>query len=317
MYNWDHLKILLAAYREGSVNKAGHALGLSPSTVSRRLAALEEALGVALFARTPDGLEPTVACEAVLPVAREAEVSMIRLGAVTSDLEGEPEGLVRMTMSDELEHFVVLPLIGELLDAHPKLRVEVVSDVRLVDLARLETDLALRSSAPVGGDELIAKRVRTVTLAPFASQAYVARWGVERPPAEHRWLGWDAAHQNLPVSQWLRAAVPGVEPVYRTNSMRALSQAAACGLGVVMIPRIFAALNPNLVELPWRGLPLPSGGLWMMTHRALRHTPRMRAVWDFMVGVMSPSPRDDDVELLRTKLKEALGVARWVDEPQR
>lgn len=313
MLDWNDLKYFLAAYRAGGVNRASETLGVSASTVSRRLTALEESLGAPLFLRTPEGLMPTPAGEEILAAAEATEEGVHRLEAISSALQGEPSGQVRVAASPLLEEMVLLPALPTLLERHPRLEVEIISSLDVSDLTRREADLAVRTGRPTRGESLLTRRLRVARTGIYGERGYVARQPPGLALAQWRWLGLDSLRPELPTNQWLRAALPEVAPVYRGSSLAALRQAALAGLGLALLPEIFARATPALVEVPWDGpVPLPQGEVWLVGHHALRHSPRVRAVWDFLVSLIEE--RDGDAALLARRYQRAQGVERWRDQ---
>src|SRR5687768_5400127 len=95
--HWDDVRLFLALCRARTVGSAAAELGVDSSTVSRRLAALEEALGATLFDRGRDGITATEAAEDLMPIAEEIEGVMTRFANAAEGLEREPAGLVRIT----------------------------------------------------------------------------------------------------------------------------------------------------------------------------------------------------------------------------
>ena len=105
--NWDDLRVFLASYRACSTSRAAQELGVQHTTVGRRLAALEAALGIRLFIRTPQGLQPTETAIAILPLAEEAERQFLSISRRVADGNGVIEGKVRLTTSEAFSDFLV------------------------------------------------------------------------------------------------------------------------------------------------------------------------------------------------------------------
>ena len=167
---WDDVRLFLALCRSRTVGEAGKSLGIDASTVSRRLVAMEEALSATLFDRGRDGIAPTKAAEDLMPVAEEIEQVMVRFANAAEGLEREVSGVVRITCPPDVAAVVVAPLIRELVERHPALRVELHPAETVLDLSRREADLALRTVRPSHGN-LVITRLTT------------ARWVVAaRPP---------------------------------------------------------------------------------------------------------------------------------------
>jgi DNA-binding transcriptional LysR family regulator len=145
---WDDVRLFLALCRARTLGGAARTLGVDGSTASRRLAALEAALSTVLFDRGRDGISPSKAAEDLLPVAEEMEAVMTRFAHAADGLEREVSGLVRMTCPPDVADVVVAPLLGELFQRHPALRIEIDPGEAVLDLTRREADLALRVVRP-------------------------------------------------------------------------------------------------------------------------------------------------------------------------
>src|SRR4051794_8097757 len=140
---WDDLRVLLALHRHRSFLAAGKALGVSTSTAARRIEALEQALGRPLVHRSSGGtsVEPDA-----LELVALAEQIEIGLRAIRRD-EGKQGigGTVRVSLSEGSLR-PVTQILCELRRLHPELELEILSEIRLVDLARREADVAVRVS---------------------------------------------------------------------------------------------------------------------------------------------------------------------------
>lgn len=273
---WDDLRIFLAAFREGSCAAAGARLGVNQSTISRRISALESALGVRLFDRTPDGLVPTAAAEEIVPRAELFEATAAELVDAVEGLDTSLDGVVRIASPYLIASELLAPSLPAFLAERPGLRVELIAGDAVVDLTRREADLALRFVRPERGD-LVVRRVGTLRFDVFGAKPYLdAHRG--KSPEELAWLDWDTTQAQLPDAAWLRAELPGVQPVLRTNSLAVRLRATCAGLGVAVFARSLAALYPELEAL--KGLPpIPEVPVWLVGHRALRNLPRIKAVW--------------------------------------
>ncbi len=139
---------------------------------------------------------------------------------------------------------------------------------------------------PESGD-LVAVELVTERAVPLASAAYASELGkLERLEAA-RWIVWDHDLAHLPDAVWLRKHAPDIVPVLRTSHFASQLAAARAGLGVVVTARPFArtglaeVMHARSLDAAWAEL--PSGSLWLVGHRALRHVPRVAALWSFML----------------------------------
>jgi DNA-binding transcriptional LysR family regulator len=285
---WDDLKLLLAIAREQSLSAAGVRLGLNTSTMSRRLDALEEALGAHLFDRTSGGVVPTELAEALLPAAERMESAAADALRSVEGRETEPEGSVRITAPPGIASLLVAPALARLADLYPRLRIELDASVGYADLTRREADVAVRMVRPSSGD-LVARLIGEQEVIPLAAKHVVEALGPVADLEALRWIVWGDDLAHMPDARWLRAQVPEERIVLRTSSVEAQLRAMATGLGAALHVRAFASaealapleLSPALQKrLP----PYPRGELWLVTHRALRQVPRVMAVWDFLLA---------------------------------
>lgn len=284
---WDDVRLFLALCRSRTVGQAGRALGVDASTVSRRLAALEEALATALFERSRDGITPTEAAEQLLPVAEEIEQGVARFANQVDSLEREASGLVRVTCPPDVAEVVVVPLLEELLRAHPGLRVSLMPGESVLDLTRREADLALRTIRPQSGD-LVMTRLTSARWVLVASPTLARKLGTLRDFAAAPWIGPGEALAGMHVARWFAKHVRGAEPVVRSDSMRLHLAAARAGVGVALVPepsvKHFGLVPVKLSKgLSAAAADWPVDDLYLVTHRALRDVPRVRVVWDLLL----------------------------------
>lgn len=290
---WDDVRLFLALCRARTVGSAAKALGIDASTVSRRLVSLEETLATTLFDRGRDGIAPTKAAEDLLPVAEEMEEVMNRFANAAEGLEREVSGLVRMTCPPDVAAVVVVPLLQELVARHPALRVELEPGEAVLDLTRREADLALRTVRPTRGD-LIVTRLAKVRWVLVAAPSLAKKLGALRAWTDAPWVSWGERLANIGPARWLTTHVKPADPLLRSDSLVVQLAAVAAGVGVALVPEPSVAhyglvpvkLGPRLREdaEAW-----PSDELYLVTHRALRDVPRVRAVWDLLLARISAS----------------------------
>ena len=284
--SWDDVRLFLALCRSRTVGEAAKTLGVDGSTVSRRLAALEEKLAAALFDRGRDGITPTKAAEDLMPVAEEIEEGIMGFANAADGLEREASGLVRITCPPDVADVVVAPLLRELLSRHPGLRIDLDPGEAVLDLTRREADLALRTVRPVRGD-LIVTRLMTVSWVLVAAPKLARALGTLRAWTDAPWVGWGERYAKVGPARWRAKHLRDADPVVRADSLMVQLAVVAAGVGVALVPapsvahfglvpvKIGAALRPAAEE--W-----PVDELFLVTHRALRDVPRVRVVWDLL-----------------------------------
>jgi len=285
---WDDVKLFLALCRSRTVGGAARALQIDASTVSRRLVTLEEALATALFERGRDGIAPTEAAEALLPVAEEVEQGMARFGGLAQGLEREAAGLVRITCPPDVAEVVLAPLLPELFAQHPKLRVALDPGEAVRDLTRREADLALRVVRPSSGD-LVMTRLTTARWVLVAAPALAKRLGAVRDFTAVPWIGWGERLGGIAAARWLQKHVKNADPVVRSDSLTVQLAAVASGVGVALVPEPSVRhyrLSPVKLapQLRRAAEEWPNDELYLVTHRALQNVPRVRVVWELLLA---------------------------------
>jgi DNA-binding transcriptional LysR family regulator len=272
---------LLAISRARSLNGAARALGVNASTMSRRLASIEERLGRALFLRA-NGFAPTPEGERAIAVAERMEAEAL---GFERELIGDDEATrweLRITAAEW-----GIPLLSGAVTAMardlPSLEISLLIDNRLLDLSRREADLALRVGRP-RGDALVARRLGTFRYGLFASAGYLAAAGVPRTRARlaHHTFATLTGPEQLPHVQWQRSLAGGARVRIRSNSTLALVQAARAGAGLAVLPDVLARSYPELRPvLPRERL---SADLWLAYHRDLRRSRGVRKAIDGLVA---------------------------------
>ncbi|MCO5118100.1 MAG: LysR family transcriptional regulator [Burkholderiaceae bacterium] len=178
--DWTLYRTFLGVLREGSLSGAARTLGITQPTAGRHVAALERALRVVLFTRSPSGLQPTEAALALQPLVKAmADTAAALERAASARGEGGDDalrGVVRITASDVIGLEVLPPVLARLRERHRALVLELALTDRVEDLLHGEADIAVRMVRP-GQERLIARRIGEVELGMHASRGYIARHG--------------------------------------------------------------------------------------------------------------------------------------------
>jgi DNA-binding transcriptional LysR family regulator len=280
---WDDLRVLLELNRKGSLLGAGKAIGMSTSTAARRIEALEAALGRALARRTNEGtrLEPDA-----LPLVALAEQLELGLQALRREEVRDPfAGTVRISLIESFARQVTERLC-ELRRAHPRLRLEILSETRRVDLARREADIALRSGRSQSSG-LVQRLLGNVRCHLYASEGYVER-RLQAPRIKtadlrrHDVIGWEGAGTQMPAKSWLEHQ--GAKNfVLRSNSFPAILEATLQGQGIAVLAMPPHEIPPGLARLEIDA-DLPQVPVYLVYHRDVRRVPRVRLVADALTA---------------------------------
>jgi len=268
------LATVLALVRGGNLAAAGQLAGVDGSTVFRTVQRAEKALGQRLFERSRAGYRAT---EVGLRIARHAERIEAELQAARAALQGEGDavaGTVRISTTDTVLHGLLLPLLGALLAAHPRLQVEVTARNELANLTQREADIALRATLKPP-PHLVGRHLGAIRVAVFAAAA--AARGREVDLATSPWIAVDESLPEHPSVRWRRRHLPQVAPRLLVNNIMGVFDAVVAGLGVGVLPLFLARGRDDLVHL---GAPLADGQsqLWLLTHPESRHLRRIATV---------------------------------------
>jgi DNA-binding transcriptional LysR family regulator len=282
MFDWNDLRYFLAVARHGSTIAAGKALGTSQSTVHRRLDELERRIGRQLLTRHPTGYRITEFGEELRPYAERIEAAIKDLERHVTDVARDRSGVIRVTCPEPIVHRMA-PLIERFHARHPKLRVEFVMSDRYLDLLKGEADIAFRSGDT--DDELVGRKIADSIWAVYASRGYIERHGKpERVEdlSRHPLVSFDEAMSNHRVVKWLNTVAPDATISARNNSVLGLMYAVKSGVGVGPLPTAIADSEHDLVRVLG---PIPElARSWrLLTHPDLRRTPRISALFDFIV----------------------------------
>jgi len=286
--NWDLCRSFLAVLDEGSLSAAARTLGLTQPTLARHLEQLEADLKTTLFTRSQRGLAPTDAALALAPHARAMASAAAAMARVASAEAEAIEGAVRITASEVVGAEVLPAMLRNLRALHPKLAFEIVATNVSTDLLRRDADIAVRMTPPKQ-EALIAKHVGAVRLGVFAHRAYLERYGTPSSLSDsegHALIGFDNETIGVQAARAIGLTLERSQFAYRTDNDLAQLNAirAGCGIGICQVG--LAMRDPNLVRLfaDTFAFPLET---WITMHEDLRRSPRMRAVFDFLVDAMS------------------------------
>jgi DNA-binding transcriptional LysR family regulator len=278
MIDWDDVRYFLAVARGGSVRAAAERLGVNHSTVLRRVAELEERLGVRMFEKLPSGYRLTAAGEEVLEFADQMEASSHQLETRVFGRDQSVRGLLRVTLAPTLATRLLMPDFADFARLHPDIEMEILASGELANLTNREADVAIRvvhdrNTLPLNlhglkGPELFG--------AVYMSRNLLAAWRAGAPDPIRRIItnGYDP--------DWARGGeVSATEVPFRTTDEEAQVAAVRQGLGMTTLPCFVGDAEPLLVRTPGTGLHR-HGTLWLLTQGETRKTKRVRLFTEFV-----------------------------------
>lgn len=254
---------------------------MNATTVGRRLSGLERRLGTKLFTKTPEGLRPTAAGLAAFEVASRVEADMVAFERRTRGGDARLEGVVRLTAGDGVMLSIV-PLLARFHSQYPGVQLELLSENRVIDLARGEADIAVRIVKPTP-TSLVAQKVATLGIGLYAQEDYLARSPRLDAVADlrgHVMIGMSPPFDRGPEAQWLERHGVAYYSV-RCNTISLALAAAVAGAGVAVLPHNLAAMEPTLRRV-LREIEMEPRSVWLVVHRDVRRRATIRAVLNFL-----------------------------------
>lgn len=274
---WSDLKVFLAIARAGTLAGAARLIGQTQPTMGRRLRALEQAVGHILFQRTADGFILTDEGAAVLIHAERVEEETLAFARELDGQQLELNGILRVSSSDWFGVHMLTPICTAFSHAHPKMTVELLTDARLLSLARRETDLAFRIQ-PFEQPDIVQRKLMHIDYSLYGAVGT----SVAKNGAGARLITLDTAFEDFPDVQWAHRALPKAQVVFRSNSRDAQAMMCAQGAGLAVLPCVLGDMIPGLQKLDI-GAP-PGRDIWVGYHRDLRGVRRLRTFLDLVLA---------------------------------
>lgn len=280
--DWDDIRVFLAVARAGTLGGAARVTGQTQPTMGRRLRTFEEAVGQVLFQRTNDGFVLTDEGAAMLNHAERIEAEVLGLERQIAGSEAELEGTIRVSSSDWFGEHMLTPVFAAFLKAHPKVTIDLVTEARLLNLARREADLVFRIR-PFEEPDIAQRKLMQMPYALYTAQ------GAEMPEAgDGEGFGlvtMDDAFRHLPDVIWLRRMLPRAHVAYGSNNRGAQARMCAAGAGLAVLPTPLGDHTPGLVRVDLGEAP-PGRDVWVGYHRDMRRLARLRALLELAIEMI-------------------------------
>lgn len=278
LLSWEDVRYFLEVAEGGSLNAAAKSLGVSHTTVGRRIRALEERLRVDLFERdgtaslrvTDDG---RLALQEARKMAESADAFVRSLRGATGRLEGE----VRVNVTEGLASFWLIPKMAPFQEANPALRINwFVTNSAWGKLGE-DVDVALRWHRPEE-PYAVCRRLGGVRYSMFTTRAYVERRGMPRDLDDlegHSFLHYNGYDANPDLARWaeIMRRVPPAMRLENTSATQAVLRSGGC---IALLPDYAPLVEESLIRVPVdTGVEL---SIWLAYHEERRRNARVRAV---------------------------------------
>jgi DNA-binding transcriptional LysR family regulator len=282
-FDWNDLKYFLELARIGKMTSAAKTLRVDHTTVSRRIATLETAIGAKLFFKGKQGYKLTKSGENLLPYALQFENASEQ---VAENIGGEArrlEGTVRIGATDGLGTFFIAPKLAELQTTHPDLEVDLIVAPQYFNLSLREAQVSVTPSRPTSG-RLLARKMTDYGLQFYASKEYIGKYGEpqnRKELQEHQLTGYIDDMVFAPELKYMDEFNARSPAQFRSSSTIAQMKVISAGNKIGILPNFMARESANLVPILTRDYSI-TGSLWLLTHQDTANLMRVRAVTDFL-----------------------------------
>jgi DNA-binding transcriptional LysR family regulator len=280
--DWDKLQYFLTVAQQGTLARAGAALQVDATTVSRQVSALEAALQQTLFERAPGGFNLTAAGRALVPHAEAMAAAAARIRSAEGG-NTALSGQLRVSVSEGFGNSFIAPRLAGFVAAHPELEIDLVASSGFLNPSRREADMAVLLARPRKGP-LITRKLSDYSLGLYAP-AHRPDWqeAVATTPLSRAGvpvIGYVPDILYAPELDYLGEIEPGLRAGVRSSSILAQRRMIAGGAGVGVLPCFLAAGDPALVRV--RPDQVIARAFWLALHRDVAPQPRIRAFIDWL-----------------------------------
>lgn len=287
-FNWNDLRFFLAVARSRTISLAGRRTGTDHATVSRRITALEAALGRQLFERNPRGYNLTQHGEALLAMATAMEAEAVRIEETAAGQQQGLNGAIRISTPEGFGNFFLAARIGALAAAHPRLAVELITIQQIVALSRREADIAITMSPPQSGN-IVGEELTDYRLFVYASRDYLA----SAPPIRsrddlnsHPFIGYVDDLIFTRGLNYLPEIAPRLQARLQNSSLHAQLLATVAGFGLCVLPAYVAHTAPELVPILPESISLQRT-YWMVADTDMAETAQVRLTQRFLRNLLA------------------------------
>jgi DNA-binding transcriptional LysR family regulator len=281
--DWSDLKVILAVARARSVVGAARSIGVDQSTVSRRLAALEDAVGASLVVRGGRELKLTAEGHLLQAAAERIEAIIGEASTALRAAKDEISGTVRLSCPPGFTVHVMRALKAAR-EKHPGLKCEVNGHYATVDLAKGESDIALRAFRPTEPD-LVARKLFDGGWKVYAARSYQAARGLPKSIEElpsHALVLYPATMHSVGGLRWMDDHKGCATEVVRVDNIELAVQVIASGEGIGVLPAFIGSARAELLAV-FEELVFVNQ-VYCVFHESARNTARVRAAADALVS---------------------------------
>ncbi len=287
MLDWNDLKFFLELARQGKLVHAATRLHVDHTTVSRRISALENQLGVRLFDRSPRGYQLTDAGQRLLPLAEMMETNSNKIYQEIAGKDTNLSGTVRVATPEALGSQVIARHIPDFRQEYPGIDIELVAETRLASLSKREADIAIRLSRPDTG-RLITWKLCDYSIRLYGSEPYLSQHESIESSADltaHNFVSYIDDLLKMPELRYLDTIVKNPMVVFRSNNVIAQYNAIIEGAGLGMV-HSFMVSEDDRLQVILANKTTVRCSYWLLVHEDLRQVARIDAVCQFLTRIL-------------------------------
>jgi DNA-binding transcriptional LysR family regulator len=278
---WTEFKTAYKLAKLRTLSATAKDLGMHRSTVMRQIDALELSLGIKLFQRNDKGYIPTQAGLEVMRLGEITDVQLTQFENKVKSQQGVLEGTLTITCVNELALFL-FPAITQYQSMHPKIKVEIIGDLRKYDLEYAEADLAIRTGEKPNTLDNVVIPFKQITLVFCAHQKYLDIHGypTQENIANHKFVANSQRLAHLPWNEWIHDNVSPENIKVSSTSQQILNYAMYAGAGIGLSTKETVSNNSQLFEFDlgqqWQV------NTWILAHRDIINIPKVRLFIDLL-----------------------------------
>lgn len=277
------IQVFLAVAQSGSLVTASYKLSVNHSTAFRWLKRLEEQVGHKLFDRSNNHYVLSETGHAIFPIAENIASEITALSMMADCLDNQLIGEVKVTSADAMVLGYLPRIIKSFYEHYPGLTINLSSDNNFINLSKREADIAIRPTHSLTGN-MIGRKAASMVFGLYASPDYIEEYGlpnINDKGKGHRLCDYDNSLSHLYAAKWIRDNMSNADVAIKLTSTVSLTQFAKAGIGIAAIPCFLANADSGLVKVVAFNNDIASD-IWVLTHPDLRHSPKIRAVRDFI-----------------------------------
>lgn len=283
MKNWNDIRFFLTLYRCKTLLAAANELGVTHSTVSRRISSLEHLLKTKLFERTEKGCRPTLAAQELLHQAEKIESLALGLEEAATGRDNVISGVIRVGAPDGIGSYFLTQRLPNFLEMHPQIEIELVAIPMQLSTSNREVDISITINRPTSGNILVRK-LTNYRQGLFSTWAYMEthkKLENKEDLFEHNIIGYIDDLLFEKSLKYLDDFLPGLTAKFKSSTIVGQRNSVLAGNGICVLPYFIANTDDRLIPV----LPdlIIEREYWLQLHADSKNSPRIRAIVDFIV----------------------------------